>query len=270
MTGPLAAGGGGVLPFPWPVIGITALAGLLLLLAYGRSLARGRDLLPRGPRPAPRAGVFEALAVVVLSVLVPAFLFGVAGGLGLEEKGDAQLLGTAGAGVLAVLAWGAWLRRGSEHGPRGRGALAGALAWLAWFPVVLGFMAGWRLLLDAFGYPWREQAVLTALRGRETTPWVVARFFLLAVILAPLVEEVIFRGLLFGALRRRWGLGAALVISSAVFGLVHLDLYASPAIFVLSLGLGWVYERTGTLAAPVAFHAVFNGWTFLGVLVGSG
>ncbi|MDH3584508.1 MAG: CPBP family glutamic-type intramembrane protease, partial [Phycisphaerae bacterium] len=85
-----------------------------------------------------------------------------------------------------------------------------------------------------------------------------------AVIGAPLVEEIVFRGLLQTALRharivlRRWGV---IVVASAVFTGIHVgaaDWHAMPALFVLSLGLGFLYERTGSLWAPILMHALFN------------
>ena len=84
---------------------------------------------------------------------------------------------------------------------------------------------------------------------------------------APFVEEVTFRGLLYPALKRRIGAAAAAVLSAALFSLVHWHLPTAPAIFTLGLALAYVYERTGTLSAPIAFHAMFNGWTFLGEVV---
>ncbi len=126
------------------------------------------------------------------------------------------------------------------------------------FPLVALTLVGWSSLLDAIGRSWVEQEVLTTLR-EEPIP-----FFLAAVVLAPLCEEVLFRGLLYPAFKKRIGTGLAMVLTALLFALVHWHLQTFPALFVLGLALAYVYERTGTLAAPITFHAIFNGWTFLG------
>ena len=81
--------------------------------------------------------------------------------------------------------------------------------------------------------------------------------FALTVIAAPLAEEFIFRGLIFGGLRRSMGLGASMVLSAAVFAVVHPAASMLP-VFVLGLGTALVYDRTRSLMAPVLMHAVYN------------
>ncbi len=94
-----------------------------------------------------------------------------------------------------------------------------------------------------------------------------------AVIMAPLVEEFVFRGLLQGYLqkieaRQRWqqifpGLPAGLmpnIIASVLFAAAHGAVYPDrPALFVLGLMLGWLYWKTGRLWASIFLHLIFNG-----------
>lgn len=84
----------------------------------------------------------------------------------------------------------------------------------------------------------------------------------MAVGLAPVVEEVIFRGVLFQALRRRFGLYPALLVSGAVFAVLHTEL-TEPlyllALWLLGVWLAAAFHRTGTLLVPVIGHATFNG-----------
>lgn len=88
----------------------------------------------------------------------------------------------------------------------------------------------------------------------------------LVTLLAPLVEEVMYRGLIQRSLVRagvsRWG---AIVLTSVVFAAAHIA--AAPAnsvfvltisLFVLSLSLGWAYEKTGRLLTPIVMHGLFN------------
>jgi membrane protease YdiL (CAAX protease family) len=99
------------------------------------------------------------------------------------------------------------------------------------------------------------------------------------VILAPLVEELIFRGLFQSALvgmdgkkSRRW---LAILVTSLMFAGIHfhsdpnvIGWHTLPPLFVLSIGLGWVYERTGSLWAPILVHALSNGLNIMIVWAG--
>ena len=81
--------------------------------------------------------------------------------------------------------------------------------------------------------------------------------FLLAVVAAPLAEEFIFRGLIFGGLRRLMGLLPAMVASAALFSIIHPPVAMLP-VFVLGLCTAFAYERTKTLFAPMLTHAIYN------------
>ena len=81
-------------------------------------------------------------------------------------------------------------------------------------------------------------------------------YFLVGGIVAPLAEEIVFRGVIFGYLRR-WGLPAAVLISTALFGALHL-----PTIPVTQIVGGAVfaiaYHRSGSLMTPIAIHVLGN------------
>ena len=83
--------------------------------------------------------------------------------------------------------------------------------------------------------------------------WVIP----LAVIAAPVFEEFIFRGLIFGGLRRSFGVWPATLASAAVFAILHPALAIAP-VFVMGVCAALVYERTRSLLAPMIVHAVYN------------
>jgi membrane protease YdiL (CAAX protease family) len=97
------------------------------------------------------------------------------------------------------------------------------------------------------------------------------------VLMAPLAEEIFFRGFLFRGLRRRFRFWPAALISGAAFGLVHIapvtarqaagTALIAPALFVVGMGLAFVYERRKSLLAPMTAHAVFNVVGFLSIFV---
>jgi uncharacterized protein len=86
-----------------------------------------------------------------------------------------------------------------------------------------------------------------------------ARGLLLAAVVAPIVEEIIFRGIILRGFRAHYGKVRAILYSSLLFGIVHLNPWQFLPAFVLGLFLGALYLRTGTVAVTIAAHAVYNG-----------
>jgi membrane protease YdiL (CAAX protease family) len=100
---------------------------------------------------------------------------------------------------------------------------------------------------------------------RSLPPFGLALAVTLALLVAPAAEELVFRGVLFAALRGRFGLQIGVAASAAAFGLVHylpgdpIDaLIAVAAGAALGAGLAIQYERRGTLVAPLSAHVAFN------------
>lgn len=91
----------------------------------------------------------------------------------------------------------------------------------------------------------------------------IVLFVILAVVMAPLFEEIFFRGFLFRGFSSSWGWVAGACVSSAVFGIAHLQLDIFVPLFALGFALAWVYKRTGSLWTSIAFHALFNGLSVL-------
>ncbi|MCU0724448.1 MAG: CPBP family intramembrane metalloprotease [Planctomycetes bacterium] len=253
MIGALDLGAGDLLLFG---------AGTVLLLLYLGLRIAGRDPLAGNPSPPGRARELEAFAVLLLSILVQVFVAGGLAAVGRAGETTIVLAATAAATAVAGMAALMLLRGAGPAGPAVRGAGAGVLGFVASFPVVATVLLGWKALLSDLGGSTAEQPILTSLRADLPV------FFLVAVIGAPLSEEIIFRGLLHGALRRRFGMAVAAIISAAIWAAVHRHLPTAPAHFVLGVALSLTYEKTGTLWGPIAFHAAFNGWQFAQVAAG--
>lgn len=86
--------------------------------------------------------------------------------------------------------------------------------------------------------------------------------FLALVVLAPVVEEAIFRGFLFGRLRKNMNFWWTALLVSLVFGAIHLQLNVGVDVFALSLILCYVREKTGSIWAGVGIHMVKNSLAF--------
>jgi uncharacterized protein len=86
----------------------------------------------------------------------------------------------------------------------------------------------------------------------------IALFVLVAVVMAPLFEEIFFRGFLFQGLAQSFGWVWGATGSAAVFAAAHLQLSVFVPLFALGFGLAWVFKRTGSLWANIALHSLFN------------
>jgi membrane protease YdiL (CAAX protease family) len=130
-------------------------------------------------------------------------------------------------------------------------------------------LIGWNLLLRAlFGHDFTVQEALTLAEGYvQSGDWVsFGCLALSAVVIAPVIEESVFRGGIFGPLRLRWGALAAALVSSVIFGAVHYTLSAFLPLVFLGCLLCYLYQRTGSLLPCMLLHAVFNAATFVKLL----
>ena len=91
--------------------------------------------------------------------------------------------------------------------------------------------------------------------------------FITTTILAPLFEEIIFRGVLLPILSRDFGIIVAIVISSFVFAIAHLSFSEFPPLFILGIGLACTRLISGRLISSVVMHSLWNGLTFLNLFL---
>jgi membrane protease YdiL (CAAX protease family) len=86
----------------------------------------------------------------------------------------------------------------------------------------------------------------------------VLLLFIVVAVVAPIVEEIFFRGLILRALQRRMSTGWAIVVSAALFGAAHLEPLQFPALFVFGLVAAILATRTGRLGPGIWAHVAFN------------
>lgn len=120
-------------------------------------------------------------------------------------------------------------------------------------------------VLPRLGVSVDAQAAVVAVR-EAARPMERLLFFTVAALSAPLVEETVFRGVLWPMIRDRgWG-WLGWVGLSGLFALIHANAAALVPLFALSLFWTWMYERTRDLAVPILSHALFNMVNFVTVL----
>ena len=104
------------------------------------------------------------------------------------------------------------------------------------------------------------------LAGLVDTPLDASLLVLMTVVLAPVTEEVFFRGLLQGALRDRIGPGWALVLASVAFAITHVQGVQLPALVLVGAVHGFLVLRTGRLGPALWSHAAFNAVTVIALV----
>jgi len=102
---------------------------------------------------------------------------------------------------------------------------------------------------------------------KSVVGWQLGLAFVGLVILPPLAEEMMFRGFLYKGLASHWPKLIAALITSLLFGLVHFQWNVGVDVFILSLVLIALYEKTQNLWMCVFLHAIKNGMAFLALFV---
>lgn len=141
----------------------------------------------------------------------------------------------------------------------GRAAAVGGLFLLA----VLPFFFFYHLLSD-LGLRWLgvdTSLQQVALVITDDQPLALRSYLMgMAVIVAPLFEEIVFRGILLPVCAKRVGTGFAIILISLLFAICHRHLPSAVPLFILSVALSLAYLYTGNLLVPVCMHGLFNAF----------
>jgi len=228
---------------------------VVLLAALALALwQKARDHLPYlldpASAPPPRVSAADAMIAALLFFAVQAIALAVIHrGDGPPSLSELALgLAVSGATVWALVRFVYW-RMGTSgvpvlrHGPVLPAVLSGA----AWALPAIAAGVLYMFAVRHFGIAQLKPD------GTIAMPLLLG----IACVAAPLSEEFIFRGLLFGGLRRSLPAAPAAVASAALFAVVHPPVSMLP-VFVLGLCTAFAYGRNGGLLAPVITHAVYN------------
>jgi ABC-2 type transport system permease protein len=250
-------------PSAWAKFAQVVLSTLLAYALWQKVRDHAPFLLDPNDKPAPTIavadGIIAALAFFILQGLL-ALYFASSG----QSSGLSLLLAFSLAGLLtgSVMLLSFWrigvpqlFSRLGMRAPRGgfaRGILTGLAVGLVCGVVAQGYLfavdhvAVLRRLRD-------ETVSLSNADGARTSVWFAA----LAIVAAPVFEEFIFRGVLFGGFRRSFGALGAAASSALVFAIVHPAIACAP-VFVLGFAAALVYERERSLLVPMATHMTYN------------
>jgi len=215
---------------------VFAVAARLVEAGVATLLLRQRASPAAFPVPSVLVMVLGSNATVVLTCLFIVLLVGVVAGnplrhLGLVEKKP--------------------LRR----------VLLGLVGWLMTFPVL--FIVGLLVFILGPRVGVRPQFQEVLRQSLGLSPVALGVVLVSVAVIAPLTEELLFRGFIYATLRRTMGPLAAIVSSAALFSFLHFHAAASASLFVIGFLLAYLYERTGSLVASISAHAANNLYSLL-------
>lgn len=237
-------------PLPWGwreigkailliIIGSLIVGAVVVGLAFATGSLPAQEQITQGQGPGMAAAPFFWLGVLIYGVVVLAvYLFAVR-----RAGGDWSHLG---------------LR-------------AFAPKWLALAPVLtlvqlFGMMMINVLLVLPFTGGQFENPQVKALTGGS--PLSIGDFGLLLIlvaVVAPIAEELFFRGMLYPVLRQRWSPKVAIVSNGLIFALIHFIPILVPGLFFVGMVLAWVRERSGSLIPCILVHALQNAVVLFGI-----
>lgn len=223
--------------------------------------------------------VLRLLAGLPLAILAAALVAeGLAQAVGLGRESRPAWIVALGTGVLhlSILVWVALLLRAAQSRWRdafgfGRGPAGRTVAWtlgasVPAFAIVWATHQGAGWILQRLGIAPDAQAAVEALRD-AAHGWEKALLLVFAAVTAPVVEEVLFRGIFWPFVRERgWRVPGGIAVS-VLFALIHFNLAALLPLTLLGLFWIWLYEKTGNLTAPILSHALFNAANFAWIVL---
>ncbi len=271
-------------------IALLALAPVALFIAWKIGVFRGEKFLQNAPSRQGKIAwedLFIACACFLFGQLIPGVIVGSI--YGFDEStsiplGPKGLLGSL--SFLSVIPLVLFIIIRSpdifDHGLKTIGLspsklhhqlLDGIKAFLITFPIVFGLGAILQFIVKLAGEDPSSTSHALLHQIRETpAAFFITSVFIQAVITAPIIEELFFRGIIQTTLIQNRYIGKrwpAILITSILFTAIHYNSvydantgefawHTFPVLFVLSIGFGWAYEKTGFLYVPILMHALFN------------
>lgn len=138
----------------------------------------------------------------------------------------------------------------------------GLVFFLGVLPPVWTLLALSQKLCEWLGRPTPPQHMAELFLGTDSVALQAAIGFV-AVVAAPVFEELLFRGLAYPVLKEKFGAIAAMLMTSVVFAAIHFHEPSFVPLVGLAVALTLAYEATGNLTVSIVMHSLFNGMTIL-------
>jgi membrane protease YdiL (CAAX protease family) len=134
----------------------------------------------------------------------------------------------------------------------------GIVFYAAVIPFLLFSSFLYQFVLSLSGYVPTIQPVAELLTEPHA-PWMQVYLLALAIGIAPIFEELLFRGVGIPLIARRLGTGPAVVLTSLAFAGLHFHVPSLVPLFVISAGFSVAYLHSGSIVVPIVMHSIFNG-----------
>jgi len=253
---------------------LLCVAGLVLLWKRCLSPA-ARSAVPAGGLLRPWEASLLEIGMLVWVVIVTGFALQVGATSLLHYLGVDGLAATIiasfgfqGGMLLGCLGFTRHADAGRDYAfPKAGFLLDGVSTFLIVLPLIFGLGAVWHWVLGLCGVDLNQQELVDMFR-KAGSPWLLAGLIFLAVVVAPVTEELIFRAGLFRYMRTRAPRWVALLVPALLFGALHMNLASFPQLVLLGVIFSLAFERTGNIGVSMLGHALFNLNTILLILLG--
>lgn len=134
---------------------------------------------------------------------------------------------------------------------------SGITAYVFMLPVLITALIVSMLILNALGYKPPSQPVFDMF-FEEKRSSVILFLAIFVSVLGPIIEEIFFRGFLYNAVKKRFGILLGVLLSGALFSMLHTNIVGFLPIMILGVLMAFLYETTGSLVASISVHILHN------------
>ncbi len=135
--------------------------------------------------------------------------------------------------------------------------LIGILSYSSIIPAIILVLLTSIVIFYYIGYETEPNAIFLVYFLPVKIPKLIYLLIFISVI-GPICEEIFFRGFIYKFLRSKLGITSGILLTSVIFSFLHLTPVGFIPIFVLSIMLSYIYEKTGSLVAPITAHVLHN------------
>lgn len=138
-----------------------------------------------------------------------------------------------------------------------RNVFYGAVGYVALVPVLIVILAVTLVIINITKYvPERQPIVELFLKEKDIAFLTYSSLF--AAIFGPVIEELFFRGFMYGVFKKYIGIFWSMILTAAIFAMVHAHIVGFFPIMALGILLAYLYEKTGTLVSSITVHIIHN------------
>ena len=139
----------------------------------------------------------------------------------------------------------------------GKVFLTAVTGYAAIVPILVGIMLLTFLFVKSIKYEPPMQPILEVFieEKKASVLWLSTIF---AAVFGPVAEELFFRGFMYPAVKKKWGITAAILGTAIIFSFLHSHIVGFLPIMVLGIFLAYLYEKTGSLFVPIVVHVAHN------------